>query len=819
MSAIIYIKSNGSDDLTTEQLELLHRYSDQARVWAHLLLTEAGLIRTPEEWRDRRDAWLKLKQELISLNAEYGAAVIKVLQQQYQAKKVVADAPLPSPKDFFPAETPSEKLTEASTLAEKVKKDFTDLYPSRLEVGHSGPFLTDEEKEDLFNPPDIEGLSEEAADKKMRDWEEKAGLSLEKWNQTGRSPILDLVKGYATNHGTQIVDPDTGATVYSPSTGSFNEDLMEDFASEVLLRAIKSYNPYKSEDTGIGYEGRKATFGTYLYRAMVNEIKSRKEKYARNLGVRDVLPQGADAPYILNQLMHQGVSPEILKTKVEEAGLTEESLITEWRTFYETFQGDKKFKVNRVPFSLSQPTGDEESLTIEETIAEKGSKENINWESLLEPLREKLYERVNAPGSKFSPAAVERMVDMYKRVFMDHQHMSGVAKDLGLIVDRPRAKEMALMKQLGIDISSLPSTIPPTKSVTQDRIDRQQIFTKFFADLISKINTLRKQEQTPEVAKQYTEAQALYKKAKEKLDSLSQPNTGRIHNLFWGDPRSGSQNAPAIMPILMELSPEVKVLVEETSKMRKKQSLEEFLTSISLLRAEGSLNYNLLRNKIQQRLSRENPQLFMVYAYLYESDFSNPDTARMMKLSPPRITGLKKKIISTLLDLPEVQSFLRGSDYDSISPLRRFMFNEGDAVRVSSINEIGNIANTTASNWFKIRLHNGNEVFTVKDDIQKHSTLIDSAYTVLSHYFEREVVTPQCYLSFIASPKPQLVILELRPSSEINTAARLHINNNLVEITEFTESYPDNLISILKGHLGVTAAMDTPFTPLFEEVD
>jgi hypothetical protein len=820
MSAIIYIKSGDDDDLTSEQLELLHRYSDQAKVWAYLLLKEAGLIRSTEEWRRRRDEWLQLKNELIALNSQYGISVVRALQQQYNEKKVVAETSLPPAKNFFPPETPPEELNQATALAEKVKQDFTDLYPSRKEVGHTGPFLTDEEKTDLFSPPDITDLSDEDAEKKMKEWEERSGLDLQKWQQSGKSPVIDMVKGYATNHGTEIIDPDTGATIYDPSTKSFNEDLMEDFSQEVLLRAIKSYNPFKSEDTGEGFEGRKASFGTYLYRAMINEIKSRKDQYARNLGVKDTLPPDADISQIIKALIYQlKISPEELKSKVEDAKLTEDSSIEEWRAFYDELQGDKKFKVVKVPISLTQPIGGEESLTVEETIAEKGRKEdNPLWKNLLEPLREKLYQRVESSGGKFTAESAERMLDIYKRIFIDGQRMSGVATDLGLVVDRPRAKEIALLKQLGVDISSLPATIPPEKSSIMDREDRQRIWVKFFADIINKIESLRKQEKTPEIAKQLAAAQEKYKHAKEKLDALSTPNTGRIHNILRGDPRKGMENAPAIIPILKELSPEVRELAEEAAQLKKKQALEDFLVSISSLRAEGSLNYNLLRNKIEQKLSKENPQLFMVYTYLYESDFSNPDTARLMKLSPPRITGLKKKIISTLLDLPEVQSFLPESESDSISPLRRFIFNEGDAVRVSSIDEIGNIE-TSSDLWYKIRLHNGNEVFTIKEDIQKYNTLVDSAHSVLAHYFNREVVTPQCYLSFIASPRPQLVILELHPSNEINTTARLHINNNLIEITEFTEKYPDNLISIIKGHLGIISSMDTPFTPLFEEVE
>lgn len=815
MSATIYIKSNGDDDLTSEQLELLHRYSDQARVWSYLLLIEAGLIKSPEEWRQRREEWLKIRQELETLSPDYASAVVKALQQQYQDEKVIAETPIPSAQDFL--KDAPEKVKQAQDLADRIKQNFIDLYPSRKEIGHSGPFLSEQERADLLSPPDITDLSEEEAKKKIEEWQEKAGLSLEKWNQSGVSPVLDMVKGFTTNHGTQIVDPETGAIVYDPATKAFNEDLMEDFASDVLVRAIKSYNPFKSEDTGIGYGGKKASFGTYLYRVMINEIKSRKDKYARNQGRKDVLPDDATISDIVNRLTHQ-MDVNELKKKVEEEGLTPSSSPDEWRAFYEK-QQSSGFKINRVPYSLSQPmSGEDDMHTLEETIAEKGSEEGIPWENYIEPLREKLYERVNAPGSKFSAESAERMVDIYERIFSRKQRMTEVARDLGFITDRPRDKELSLMKQLGIDISQFPARIPPERSSVQDRLDRQKILTKFFADLLKKIETLRSQEQTPDVVKELKASLELLKNAKDKLDAATRPNTGRIHNLFWGDPRAANKNVPAIISILMELDPEIKKLVEEASRSRKRTTLEEFLTSISQLRTEGSLNYNLLRNKIQQKLSRENPQLFTVYTYLYEDSYSNPDTARMMRLSPPRITGLKKKIISTLLDLPEIQSFLYSSELDTLSPLRRFIYKEGDIVKVISINEIGTIETTTVDNWYRIRLHNGNEVLTVKEDIQKHSTLVDSAQNVLTHYFSRSVITPQCYLSFIAAPRPQLVILELRPSSEITTTARLHVNDNLIEIVEFKQKYPDNLISVLKGHIGVSTSIDTPFTPLFEEV-
>jgi hypothetical protein len=260
-------------------------------------------------------------------------------------------------------------------------------------------------------------------------------------------------------------------------------------------------------------------------------------------------------------------------------------------------------------------------------------------------------------------------------------------------------------------------------------------------------------------------------------------------------------------------------LISEVEKTKKKTALEEFLTCISTLRKEGGLNYNLLRNKIEQKLSEVNPQLFVVYTYLYEDTFSNPDTARLMRLSPPRITGLKKKIVATLLDLPEIQNFFQEDETGSISPLRRFIYNEGDIVKVMSINEIGIITSSLSDEWYDIHLNNGNDVLTIKEDIQKYCTLVDSANNVLSHYYNRSVLSPQCYLSFVGGNNPQLVILELRPSDELKTTARLHINNSLVDITEITEKLPDNLLSILKGHIGASASLDTPFTSLFEEVE
>jgi hypothetical protein len=816
MSAIIYIKSGSDDDLTGDQLELLHRYSDQAYVWAHLLLKDADLLKTAgsreeieeariktkektEKWRAQRDEWLALKEKLRALNEAYGTAVVKALQAQYQNKKEIESTTLPPAKDFLPP----EQVAEATSLAEKLKKDFISLYPTRTEVGYAGPYLTDDEKRAIFSPPDIEGLTDEEAEAKMKEWREMAGGDLAKWTQTSDSPVMDMATGWATNQASQIVDPESGSRGYDASTNSYNEQLIKDFVQDVLARAIKSYNPFKAEDTGVGYEGRKATFGTYLMRTMINEIKSRKDAYARARGVKNVLPADVTIPEIVDHLINRlKVSPVELKEKVEEAGITEESLVEEWRKLYDKIlAGRSTNKVNKVPISLDQPLAGEESLTVEETVAERAKKEDIlNFQDYYEPFKQWLEDRVHKPGSRFPQSSADRMLDVFKKVFIDLERVSQVARDLNFIT-RSRPKEIAFLKKHGVDVSSLPATIPPGSSTFEDSKKRDKMIEDFFAKL---------KEASPEK----------YQEVRNEFDTkVSAPNVTYVSQNLIRGPFKGQTvgNVPYIMQFLKE-QPEVAELIKEVEESKKKSALEEFLTRISTLRKEGGLNYNLLRNKIEQKLSEVNPQLFVVYTYLYEDTFSNPDTARLMRLSPPRITGLKKKIVSTLLDLPEIQNFFQEDETGSISPLRRFIYNEGDLVRVASINEIGVITSTLSDEWYNVHLNNGNDVLTVKEDIQKYCTLVDSANNVLSHYYSKEVTSPQCYLSLVGGIKPQLVILELRPVDAIKTTARLHINNSLVDITEITEKLPDNLLSILKGHIGASASLDTPFTSLFEEV-
>ncbi len=264
-----------------------------------------------------------------------------------------------------------------------------------------------------------------------------------------------------------------------------------------------------------------------------------------------------------------------------------------------------------------------------------------------------------------------------------------------------------------------------------------------------------------------------------------------------------------------ELSDALNKFLESGGEKEVETELESLLKTLSNLN-NNSIDYNLLRNKIQQKL---NSQLFTVYTHLYEEGHSNPETARRMKLSPPRVTGLKKKIIATLIKLPEIQDIFEQVDgSSSISSLRRFLYRVGDKVKVTSIDKVGTIENFR-EDFFKIALDNGNTVLTSKSDLQKHSTLIDSAQKLLSDYFSSPVLMKQCYLSLVSSETkdPALVIVELHPASETTVTARLYVNDDLVDLVSISEANTNNLISILKGHLGIDCVLNPPFTGVFHD--
>lgn len=699
MSAIIYI-SSGDNDLTPEQLALLHKFSDQARCWAFLLLKEAGVIKTREEWYAKREEWLRLLQELSNLNKAYAEAVNNTLREAFQKTTSPSSTSIPSAEPFFPGK-PDEAAT-AAELAAKIKTLFVELNPGKDDP--KGKFIKLESDRPCTTPgcetagqrhtakqhspepphecaegtyenscpckefapkltPGVPTINEIYFDPqyagevgewldKMEDWKKTVGINPSKMGGHG---LKGMLEGMIIN-------------MTKDSYRKANEEVADRIANDVLARSIEAFNPFQYEDTG-KFKGKdkKATFATYLYRALRNAVYS--------------------------------------------------------------YTGEGKRK-DAAEVSLSAPiSGEEENMTFEEKLAAPDPADNVTWDEYL-PVFKKWVADYQTTHPKFPQTSADRLVAIFSMLFTDRAAPY-------------RGRWTAIAKALGMD-------------------------------------------------------------------------NARLHNLFYGDHPLQSADGPWIKRFIMQ-QPELAEHFEKTKLKWKRAALDNFLMAISTLRKEGGLNYDLLRNKIQKKLSQESEQLFTVYSHLYESSFSNPDTARLMKLSPPRITGLKKRITASLLELPEIDNIV--SEGNTTSPLRRFLYKEGDAVRVLSIGEVGTIESVWGNDWFNIVLANGNEVLTVKDDLVKHSTLVDSANSVVAHYYDREVLTPQCYLSLVAGVVPQLVILELRPSSEVKTSARLHINNNLVEITEISEKFPDNLISILKGHLGNDPQIDTPFTSLFTEYE
>lgn len=725
--SVIYIR-NENGDFSPEQLELLHKYMDQARVWSHLLFKQAGFypqpFNTTEDWLNARNRWIEAKNQLKALDAGYHDYIVStdprnpgiliepyVLTQHDKTHERIHDAAdVDSPRfpeqqfghswprqmmsyekwlEAHPSQKTPEQIKEVNDLAGEIQELLGRLYARGGHLSTKAPKLTTEEQTKLLVDPS----TEEAFSDYLRDsWRYDFTKAPKVESNNLPTSLHQMAAGFAASRG--LPDP-------------------ESFAQDVISRALQMYNPYFSEDTGRGKlrpfctqcneflddsdenhaghtlidKPRKARFGTYLYRALQNAFNTIKGKTVREV-------------------------------------------------------------------SLSESKG-EDDKTLEDTLAENvAAPEEVGVDfsspDLQLELDKYLADRVKQSGGKFTPDSAARLKKMFDMFFIQNMSYSDIARSLGFGKTNPNVQ--AVQKWItGYHPSSNPAT-------------RTQVGPHLFEFL-------------------------------------------RI--------LAGSGDYPEIEKFVDTWDKKTK----EKKEKRKKSILEDFLKSISSLRKEGTLNYNLLRHKIQERLSADSPQLFTVYSYLYEADYSNPDTAKIMQLSPPRITGLKKRIIASLLELPEIENILTEAEDVGVSPLRRLIFAAGDPVRVLSINETGTLVSTNTEGWYEVLLDNGNEVLTVKDDLQKHCTLVDSAQSVINHYYGREVITPQCYLSLISASTPKLVILELRPSSPEKTSARLHINNNLVDVTEMTEQYPDNLISILKGHIGVDASIETPFTALFEEVN
>jgi len=868
MSAVIYIRS-GDDEPSLDQLALLHKFSDQARVWAHLLFKEASQAKDFYEREALRSEWMSAQRELGDIDPNYLATLINQHRKSYQEGKSVMLPPLPPPPPNTGDPVKDEKIL---SLAKHIRDLFEEVHPVREDVSY--PFSKLEQDRACTAPgcygkiegePRLAGTAEPKYDEKgvllnpeifppkehteghhgpdngaclrgsdthhcpCQQFTPKAGGFRTQteivWNPIDAAKLADEFKAAA--HIDDIaawykqvgLDPEEmGGSISGMLKGQalnkgVDEAAADAIAQDALTRALYSYDPYVWEDTG------KFGKGSYTKRPSKSQL-AEWEKLSPEERAKNIVDHTVKVPDVVAEW--EKLSPEERAKRIA-AGTSPDRPAKFGTYLFSVVQNaiNDYFNKRNKQLQKERPVeetvaGDEDDgRTREETLAAKEPKPGIPWDEYL-PLFKKWLE---AKGT-LTPDQIANRLDIFKRMFINHERLSEVAAELGY-KSYLRTLDMSALKSAGVDTSSLaePKLANGETNLnfnkTQDKIDRAKLWDAF-------IDVLGKKA----AASQGEERQKLVDRlaaVKELRANAWTPNAALISNIFWHDQHPSAKNKT---PEQLERVPSIDNFLKSHDDLRhlvvdmesnSQMALEDFLSSISTLRKEGGLNYELLRNKIQQKLEKEGgEQLFVVYTHLYELAHSNPDTARLMKLSPPRITGLKKKIVASLLELPEISSiFTQGN---STSPMGRFIYKVGDAVRVESINELGVIQNVGAK-WFNIQLDNGNEVLTVKSDISKHCTLIESTFNALSHYFNREVITPQCYLSLVAGASSKLVILELRPASEVKTTARLHVNNNLIDITEISEEFPDNLISIVKGHLGASATLDTPFTSLFTEYE
>lgn len=253
--------------------------------------------------------------------------------------------------------------------------------------------------------------------------------------------------------------------------------------------------------------------------------------------------------------------------------------------------------------------------------------------------------------------------------------------------------------------------------------------------------------------------------------------------------------------------------------------LEQLLEGVEQLRLQDDPAYNILRSKLREKLKEIDPteRLFRIYRLLVEEGLSNPQVAAAENLSPSRITGLQKKIENVLLQFPEIKEALEVKEQrsslqitdgsSSTSILRRFIFRVGDRVRVRSIEKVGIITSVYQGGIYDIQLeHNSNFTRTIREDVEKYSTIVESANKVLSHFFNARIRVPQCYAArFFKGEKPDIAILELRPTSEESVVAKLYIGNNLVGASEVSRNKSGELILLLKSYIGVESKLDPNF--------
>jgi len=444
--------------------------------------------------------------------------------------------------------------------------------------------------------------------------------------------------------------------------------------------------------------------------------------------------------------------------------------------------------------------GEGDSRSLEEVLQAEEPPISILEENK-DKVKEKLEKLVPRPPAKGQPEYGNLLWKIFEDRFITGKDLAEIANELGFVT-ADTAAEAAILKDEGI-------IIPGYEGIPLEKLlhvpEYTQVLWKLFNDKIDKelADPNVSEEEKDNLKKKKTEFE-------EKRKGSKQPMTNRVREYITGPIKEVIYSIPDLKDWADSYS-------EEFEEKSKESALETFLESISKLQKD-EINYNLLRNKIQQKLTSINAQLFTVYSHLYEEGLTNPETAKTMKLSPPRITGLKKRVVAALVSLPEIREVIGTNGSSSISSLRRHLYWEGDRVKLNSINKIGTIVGERAEDIFDINLDNGNKVITFKDDLEHYSTLEESVHNLISHYFGETVIAHQCYLSLITSSDGlKLVVVDLKPSSERIVTARLYINDTMVDLTNITVDNHNNLVAILKGHLGDIVDIDPPFTSLFHE--
>jgi len=237
--------------------------------------------------------------------------------------------------------------------------------------------------------------------------------------------------------------------------------------------------------------------------------------------------------------------------------------------------------------------------------------------------------------------------------------------------------------------------------------------------------------------------------------------------------------------------------------------LEQLIKTTEHVRVEHEVEYSIFRQRLQKELPE---RLFTLWVLMAEEGLSNPQIAAAFKLSPARISGLKKQMLDVIKQLPEIKEL-----EETTSSIRQLIFKAGDRVRIITINKIGNITQNLENGVYDVQLeYNNNIVRTIKEDLEKFTSLYDSGQRIIDHYFKHAVRIPRCYVSLVSreNEEPQLVVLELRPSSEKIISARLYANNNLLGLVKLTEEDTESLFKLLRGYIEESARLCPPFTSI-----